>query len=452
MAVAWLLAAAPPADARTLTELLSGADAPGTPQTVDALSTKLDLATTPELNISVAGGWSAADQSAWDLKRQLFLRGDARVELADGRWLETLYAGYTDQQQEKRASDDAGLVDVVQLQGTSRLLVGALQELRLSPTHSVALRIQALNETNESGQRIHLGLRSEPEIGAGWSLAERRTQSALIEDRIQLGRGRLELGGAFEKQTAETGRMLARAAGDYVTRSGIQVLASVGLGFADPSRLQTSLTAATASGAPLGPSGARRAAPRSWQLRASRGFAAGKLTLGASVAQAQAQGSLDRFGDMTAHLELASSDPYLRPRAQRLESFVAFAPLAATRLELAYMATAARLASARSDDLAVARQAVRANLTWTPLPTSSFGLALRYVGRRREDDPSSALAPRVGATQGSYGACDLSVRHAFGTRWRMVAQVESIVHRDREPGSSPPPPRVRGTVGLEGAF
>jgi outer membrane cobalamin receptor len=116
------------------------------------------------------------------------------------------------------------------------------------------------------------------------------------------------------------------------------------------------------------------------------------------------------------------------------------------------MLTSAQLADARSEELSVARHALRANLTWTPLPASSFGLALRYVGRRREDDASSGLAPRVGATQGSYGACDISVRHAFGTRWRMVAQVESIVHRDREPGSSPPPPRVRGTLGVEGAF
>jgi hypothetical protein len=454
LATGWLLVAAHSAAARTEpTELLSTVDTSSQRSANAALSTRLDLAATPGLNISLAGGWSAADQPSWDTTHQLFLRGDARAELAGGRWVQTLYAGYTDQRQERRAGVDSGPLDVATLQGTSRFSVGTLHELRVSPGHSVSLGLQALHETYDARERIRLGLRSDATLDASWSHAETRTHSALLESHVRLGRGQLELGGAFQTQTEQKGLLLARAAGSYATRSGIQVLASVGLGFADPSRLGTSLTAAARSGAALAPpAGASRALPRSWQLKASRGFARGKVTLGAAVSEARAQGPLDRLGDLAAHLELASGDPRLHARAQRFESFVAFVPHPTARLELAYLVTAARLREDEGlEELGVTRHAARANLTWTPRAGSSLGLAWRHVGPRREGGASPHLASRVGATHGSYSVVDVSVRHAFGTGLRVFGQVESVLHRERE-GSGAPTPRVRGTVGIEGAF
>lgn len=453
LAAGWLLVAAASAEARTEpAELLSTVDTSSQRSANAALSTRLDLAASPGLSISLAGGWSAPDQPSWDTTHQLFLRGDARAELAGGRWVQTLYAGYTDQRQERRAGVDSGPLDVATLQGASRFSVGTLHELRVSPGHGVSLGLQALHETYDARERIRLGLRTDATFDASWSHAETRTHSALLESHIRLGRGQLELGGAFQSQTEQKGRLLARAAGSYVTRSGIHVLASVGLGFADPSRLGTSLTAAARSGAALAPPGASRALPRSWQLKASRGFAGGKVTLGAAVSEARAQGPLDRLGDLAAHLELASGDPRLRARAQRLESFVAFVPHPTARLELAYLVTAARLREDEGlEELGVTRHATRANLTWTPRTGSSLGLAWRHIGPRSEGDPSSRLASRVGATQGGYSVCDISVRHAFGTGLRVFGQVESVLHRGREDRSAPPP-RVRGTVGIVGTF
>jgi hypothetical protein len=244
-----------------------------------------------------------------------------------------------------------------------------------------------------------------------------------------------------------------------VSRSGIQVLAAVGLGLADPARLASSLVPAGASSAPLvQTAGATRTLPRSWQLRATRGFASGKLTLGAALSQAHAQGPLDRLGDLAAQLELASASPLLQTRAERLEPFLAFTPHATARLELAYTLTAARLRDDEirtlggDDELAVHRQAARASLTWTPRPDSSFAFTLRYVGPRHDPATSVALASRIGSTQGSYGSCSVAFRHAFGARWRAFGQVESVVHRDRPTGATAAPPRVRGTIGAEATF
>lgn len=452
LAAVCLLTAASPVLARTEVDLTSAGDA--APLDADgALSTRLDLTASPELNISLAGGWSSADPSAVDRTRQLFLRGDARVELADGRWIQTLYAGYTDKSQESHAGVDAGRMDVAKLEGSSRLSLGTLQELRLSGSHSLTLGLETRRETTDSREQLHFAHR-RAERAVRSSHTETRSHAALAESRLQLGRARFELGGAFEGLSGETGRLLARAAGNYTGSSGIQVLAAVGLGFADPSRLATSLAAAAASGASLvTPGTPEHTQPLSWQLRASRGFARGKVTLGAAVSQAHAQGPLDRLGDLSAHLELASGAAQLHTRAERLESFVAFAPVSALRLELAYTLTAARLQAGdlrAEDELAVSRQALRANLTWTPRPDSSLGVTLRHVGPR--DESSATAAARFGGTQGSYSACDIALRHTFGSRWRAVAQVESVVHRERPPGSAPAPPRVRGTVGLEATF
>jgi hypothetical protein len=460
-AAAWLLAGAMTATARTAVDPLSTADGAAAHEASDALSTRLDLATTPDLNISLTGGWSAADRSAWDLSRQLFLRADARVELADGRWLQTLYAGYTDQRQESRAGDAAGRIDVAKLSGATRLSVGTLHELRLSSLHTLSLGLQTRHDTQDAREQLRFGIRSDADLDASWTHSETRSHSALAESRIQLGRGgRLELGGAFEGLSGQRGLMLARVAGSYAGRSGVQVLAAVGLGFADPARLASALAPAAASGTPLVQPGQDPGVPRAWQVRASRAFAGGKLTLGAAAAQAHAQGRPERLGDLTAHLELGSADPGLRTRAERLESFVAFTPLPTARLELAYTLTAARIrggaargsAFSAHDELAVTRHAARASLTWNPLPASSLGLTLRYVGARHEDASSPALAGRIGITQGSYTACDVSFRHALGTRWRAFGQVQSILHRERPPGAAAPPPRLQGTLGIEATF